>query len=103
MSLLQLCLLRQHWDISEYDPTLSSGEPVNSFGLSPTSFENEWELTRSWEFEELGTTSPQIVDVQGRLKQHLLFWSKVLGAPTPVVDWIQNGYRFPLQFMPTLG
>ena len=99
LSLLQLCLLRQHWGLnSEYDPTLSSSEPFDSFGLSPTSFENEWELARSWECEELGTTSPQIVDVQGRLKQHIPFWSK---APTPVVDWIQNGYRLPLQFMPT--
>jgi len=41
------------------------------------------------------------VDVQGRLKQNILFWSKVLMTPALVIDWIQNGYRLPLQFMPT--
>ena len=86
---------------SQYDPTLFSGEPLDSSGFSPVCFENEWELARSWECEELRTTGPQVVDVQGRLRQHLPFWVNVLKAPTPVIDWIENGYRLPLQFMPT--
>ncbi|XP_065915901.1 uncharacterized protein [Dysidea avara] len=76
-------------------------EPLDSFGLGSASFENEWELARSWEWENMGARGPQIVDVQGRLKQNILFWSKVLMAPATVIDWIQNGYRLPLQFMPT--
>jgi len=82
---------------SEYVPS----EPLDYLGLGSTSFENEWELARSWEWENMGTRGPQIVDVQGRLKRNILFWSKVLMAPAPVIDWIQNGYRLPLQFMPT--
>ena len=44
-----------------------SGEPLDSFGLGFSNLENDWELARSWECEELGTTTHQIVDVQGRL------------------------------------
>ena len=76
------------------------GEPQDSFGLGFSSLENDWELARSWEWEELGITTHQIVDVQGRLRQCLPFWSKVLKAPPLVIDWIQNGYRLPLQYMP---
>ena len=58
------------------------------------------ELARSWELEE-GDTQIQVVDVQGRLRRNVKFWSEVLGAPGPVIDWIENGYKLPLQFMPT--
>ena len=78
-----------------------SGEPLDSFGLGFSSLENDWELARSWECEELGTTTHQIVDVQGRLRQSLPFWYEVLKAPPPVLDWIQSGYRWPLHYMPT--
>ena len=54
------------------------------------------ELTRSCKFEEGGTPT-QIVDVQGRLKRNVEFWSKVLHGPAPVMDWIENGYKLPLQ------
>jgi len=77
-----------------------SGEPLDNFGLGLSSLDNDWELARSWEWEELGITTHQIVDVQGRLRQCLPFWSKVLKAPPLVIDWIQNGYRLPLQYMP---
>ena len=40
-----------------------SGEPLDSFGLGFSNLENDWELARSWECEELGTTTHQIVDV----------------------------------------
>ena len=78
-----------------------SEEPLDSFGLGFSSLEDDWELARTWEWEELGTTAHQIVDVQGRLRQCLPFWSEVLKAPPPVIDWIQNGYRLPLQYVPT--
>ena len=80
---------------------LPAGEPVNSFGLGPSNLDNDWELARSWECEEQGTTAHQIVDVQGRLRQCLRFWSETLKAPPPVDDWIQSGYRLPLQYLPT--
>jgi len=42
-----------------------------------------------------------LAPVQGRLKRQLSFWVETLQAPAPVIDWIQNGYRLPLQFLPT--
>ena len=56
------------------------------------------ELTQSWELME-GSTPTQIVDVQGRLQQNQKFWSEVLNAPSPVHDWIKDGYKLSLQFM----
>jgi len=72
--------------------TQLSGEPLDSSGLGFSSLENNWELARSWEWVELETTTHQIVDVQGRLRQCLPFWSEVLKAPVPVIHWIQSGY-----------
>ena len=36
------------------------------------------EFSRSWEAEEQGVTIQQIVDVQGRLKECIGFWTEVL-------------------------
>ena len=51
-------------------------------------------------FWELDNDEPQVVDVQGRLKQDILFWKEVLRAPPPIVEYIENGYRLPLKFIP---
>ena len=40
--------------------------------------------------DEFELTNGQILDVQGRLKQHLSFWVDVLHAPALVIDWIVN-------------
>ena len=79
----------------------TSEEPLDCLESDTPSESNEWELTRSWEWEEPGPlVDHQIVDVQERLKQHLPFWTEVLKASPTVVDWIQCGYRLPLQFTP---
>jgi len=46
-------------------PSYCSGEPLDSSGLGFSKLENDWELARSWEWEKLGTTTHQIVDVEG--------------------------------------
>ena len=58
------------------------------------------EFSRSWEAEEQGVTIQQIVDVQGRLKECIGFWTEVLQAPATVLGWIQNGYKLPLMYAP---
>ena len=50
-----------------------------------------------WEIQE---GEPQIVNVQGRLKQSLVFWQETLQAPSMVLEWIQIGYKLPLQYLP---
>ena len=50
-----------------------------------------------WEIQE---GELQIVDVQGRLKQSLVFWQETLQAPSMVLEWIQIGYKLPLQYLP---
>ena len=37
------------------DNDYAATEPLDSFGLCSTGFENEWELARSWEWENMGT------------------------------------------------
>ena len=36
-----------------------------------------------------------------RLKSYAMFWLEVLSASTTVIDWICNGCKFPLLYMPT--
>ena len=50
-----------------------------------------------WEIQE---GELQIADVQGRLKQSLVFWQETLQAPSMVLEWIQIGYKLPLQYLP---
>ena len=42
---------------------------------------------------------PQIVYVQGRFRQNLNFWQHTLQAPNNVMEWIQRGYMFPVQYL----
>ena len=42
-----------------------------------------------------------MTDVQGRLRQAQLFWRDTLQTPSPILDWIQSGYKLPLQYTPT--
>ena len=44
--------------------------------------------------------SPQICDVQGRLKECISFWADTLHASIPVIEWVQNGYKLPLIGLP---
>ena len=53
--------------------------------------------SKYWELESVETQ--QIVNVQGRLKQKLVFWKEVLHAPPPILDCIEFGYRLPLRFL----
>jgi len=52
----------------------------------------------------MGNCSPnvgcQILDVQGKLKAASQFWVDVLHASSPVLDWIQEGYKLPLVSQP---
>ena len=41
-----------------------------------------------------------MVDVQGRLRQNLIFWQQTLEAPNSVLEWIQIGYKLPLRYPP---
>ena len=52
-----------------------------------------------WEVQE-EESGPQIVDVQGRLRQNLNFWQHTLQAPNNVLEWIQIGYKLPVQYLP---
>ena len=38
----------------------------------------------------------EVIQVQGRLKQHLEYWEQVLKAPDYIIDLIRNGYLLPL-------
>ena len=51
-----------------------------------------------WEAESVGVQ--QITDVQGHLKENIVFWENILSAPPPVIDCIKNGYCLPLKFIP---
>ena len=75
---------------------------VVGYNIDPDTLLNQvaLELGKCWEHEECSTPA-QIVDVQGRLKRNLEFWREVLHAPSPVIDWIQNGYKLPLKYMPS--
>ena len=64
---------------------------------------NEFHMSggsRYWEVQH-GTEEVQITKVQGRLKEHVVFWLDVLQAPPTVIDWIKNGYKLPLLYSPT--
>ena len=50
-----------------------------------------------WEIQQ---DELQIVDVQGRLKQSFKFWSETLQASSAILEWIQVGYKLPLQYLP---
>ena len=52
-----------------------------------------------WEAQEEKLDS-QIVDVQGRLRQNLIFWQQTLEALNSVLEWIQIGYKLPLKYLP---
>jgi len=52
------------------------------------------ELGKSWEHKEGGTLTQIVVD-------SVEFWTEVLHAPSPVIDWIENGYKLPLKYMPS--
>ena len=43
---------------------------------------------------------PQMVDVQGRLGQNLNFLQHILQASNNVLEWIQIGYKLPVQYLP---
>ena len=51
-----------------------------------------------WEVSEnsLQSDNRQILEVQVRLKASSKFWTEVLHAKPPVIDWIQDGYKLPL-------
>ena len=49
---------------------------------------------------EIQEGEAQTTDVQGRLKQKLVFWHETLQASSIVLQWIQTGYKLPLQYLP---
>ena len=57
-------------------------------------------MGRFWESQHV-SSDVQMSVVQGRLKSHAMFWREVLQAPPTVMDWICNGYKLPLLYMPT--
>ena len=83
----------------------STSEPTriqpDSFNLGFSSLGNDWEWVRSWECEELGPQPVRSLMSKEGLGSAYLLWSEVLKAPTPVIYWIQNHCRLPLQYMPT--
>ena len=56
------------------------------------------QLQRCWEISLSTNNGPkgQILNVKGRLKAATGFWVEVLQIPSPVIDWIQEGYKLPL-------
>ena len=60
----------------------------------------EWSMGRFWESQHV-SSDVQMSVVQGRLKSYVMFWPEVLPAPPTVMDWICNGYKLPLLYMPT--
>ena len=58
----------------------------------------ESQLQRCWEvFQDSDKVSQgQVLHVKGRLKASVGFWVEVLQTSSPVVDWIQEGYKLPL-------
>ena len=51
-------------------------------------------------YREVESVQSQITDVQGHLKENLVYWKEVLHAPLPILDCIENGYLLPLKFIP---
>ena len=49
---------------------------------------------RHWEVEQ--SEGYQITRIKGRLRENISFWRNVLKAPTPVLNWIEDGYKLPL-------
>ena len=45
--------------------------------------------------------STEIMQVQGHLKRHVVYWVQVLKAPNHIIDLILNGYVLPLFSVPT--
>ena len=80
------------------DTDEQSASSANSNFLTHDELDTSDNLTKFWEAED--STSVQISDVQGRLKQKLPFWKEVLQAPPPVLDCIEHGYHFPLKCIP---
>jgi len=71
------------YDIMSY-PIFSSCESVDGCFTSPADWDGENpNMSKYWEVEQ--DTPQQVLDVQGRLKQYLLFWKEVLQAPPPVL------------------
>ena len=57
-------------------------------------------LDREGTNEETQVGPPNPQDVQGRIKTNIVFWREVLKAPGYVLDWIESGYKLPLQYLP---
>ena len=56
---------------------------------------------RCWELDQTAKdTRSQICDVQGRLKAVAQYWLTTLHATSPVLDWVQEGYKLPLLTLP---
>ena len=54
-------------------------------------------MARCWEVCQNQTMcDDQILDVQGRLKTAITFWVDTLHVSSPVLDWVQEGYKLPL-------
>ena len=72
---------------------------ADEFIEAPESWDNVGlhNLEKFWEIE---ASVAQISDVQGRLRQNIDFWREILEAPPPIIDYIENGYRLPLKFVP---
>lgn len=51
--------------------------------------EGEMNIRVFWEVEAISPPG-QITDVQGRLKQKIVFWKEVLHAPPPIIDCITS-------------
>ena len=58
-------------------------------------------MARCWEVCQNQTMCDnQILDVQGRLKTAITFWVDILHVSSPVLDWVQEGYKLPLITLP---
>ena len=71
---------------------MGDGQPMYDY---PTSIKEKY-----WEIQGI-SAQMQLTQVQGRLRTCVRFWQDVLHAPPTVIDWIQNGYKLPLLYMPT--
>ena len=60
---------------------------------------SEVQVFNFWKYEAISNTV-QITDVQGRLRENITFWQKVLQAPSPILECTDFGYRLPLKFIP---
>ena len=58
-------------------------------------------MARCWEVCQNQTVCDnQILDVQGRLETAITFWVDTLHVSSPVLDWVQEGYKLPLITLP---